>query len=341
MAAAAEPAGLLQPAGAALRARSAGRSAAPAEEPPQGAAGPGAAAPPSPRPIRRSCADAMQCWIRPCDRVEQAILGKPERYGNVKLYCGRRLQLPPTSSFVIFPVLLFVPPYAVADPILAEWPWAWYAARSCAWLSAVLILVVQLMDPGILPRQPPAEPRPDLTDQVNGVKIKTKWCTVCNMYPPPRAGHCRTCDVCITEMDHHCRLTGSCIGKRNLIPWLAWVAVTAAAAAFAFCGCVYAAYRWADFWSWRTLRWERFRVLLTVAWIFVWGGVLASLFALSMILMWFGSTQREVFVDHLNVFNHPYDHGHPFRNCYALCCKDIPPSVFAREPQPEAGGGLP
>lgn len=33
-----------------------------------------------------------------------------------------------------------------------------------------------------------------------------KWsrCAVCKVMRPPRAGHCRTCGVCIQRLDHHC-----------------------------------------------------------------------------------------------------------------------------------------
>lgn len=33
-----------------------------------------------------------------------------------------------------------------------------------------------------------------------------KWsrCAVCKVMRPPRAGHCRTCGVCVQRLDHHC-----------------------------------------------------------------------------------------------------------------------------------------
>uniref|UniRef100_A0A3B1KHB9 Palmitoyltransferase n=1 Tax=Astyanax mexicanus TaxID=7994 RepID=A0A3B1KHB9_ASTMX len=32
---------------------------------------------------------------------------------------------------------------------------------------------------------------------------KKKWCPVCRLVRPPRAGHCRICGVCVLRMDHH------------------------------------------------------------------------------------------------------------------------------------------
>lgn len=51
---------------------------------------------------------------------------------------------------------------------------------------------------------------------------------------PPRAFHCNTCGVCIEAQDHHCPWMGTCIGKRNLkyfLAFLFWTAVHAFATA--------------------------------------------------------------------------------------------------------------
>lgn len=40
-------------------------------------------------------------------------------------------------------------------------------------------------------------------------------CTHCQMLVPPRAWHCRLCNVCILKRDHHCNVTANCIGHRN------------------------------------------------------------------------------------------------------------------------------
>lgn len=41
--------------------------------------------------------------------------------------------------------------------------------------------------------------------QSNGeIEEKKKWCPVCRLGRPPRAGHCRICGTCVLRMDHHC-----------------------------------------------------------------------------------------------------------------------------------------
>ena len=41
-------------------------------------------------------------------------------------------------------------------------------------------------------------------------------CLRCNRPRPPRCHHCSICHVCVMKRDHHCFITGRCIGYRNL-----------------------------------------------------------------------------------------------------------------------------
>uniref|UniRef100_A0A8C7FYH8 Palmitoyltransferase n=1 Tax=Oncorhynchus kisutch TaxID=8019 RepID=A0A8C7FYH8_ONCKI len=37
-----------------------------------------------------------------------------------------------------------------------------------------------------------------------------KWCSLCRVVRPPRAGHCRICGVCVLRLDHHCVCSALC-----------------------------------------------------------------------------------------------------------------------------------
>ncbi len=40
--------------------------------------------------------------------------------------------------------------------------------------------------------------------------LSWKWCEKCEQNQPPRAHHCKVCDVCVLKRDHHCFFTGKC-----------------------------------------------------------------------------------------------------------------------------------
>ncbi|PKA58737.1 putative S-acyltransferase [Apostasia shenzhenica] len=41
------------------------------------------------------------------------------------------------------------------------------------------------------------------------------FCTYCAKPKPPRAHHCRSCQMCVLDMDHHCPFIGNCVGAEN------------------------------------------------------------------------------------------------------------------------------
>nr|KJB60841.1 hypothetical protein B456_009G328100 [Gossypium raimondii] len=41
------------------------------------------------------------------------------------------------------------------------------------------------------------------------------FCHYCSKPKSPRAHHCRSCGMCILDMDHHCPFIGNCVGAAN------------------------------------------------------------------------------------------------------------------------------
>ncbi|GMT31191.1 hypothetical protein PFISCL1PPCAC_22488, partial [Pristionchus fissidentatus] len=65
-----------------------------------------------------------------------------------------------------------------------------------------------------------------------------KFCVECNRYSPIRSHHCPLCKYCVLRKDHHCYITGGCVGlgnQRYFIVFLFWATVgTAIGARFIF-----------------------------------------------------------------------------------------------------------
>lgn len=117
------------------------------------------------------------------------------------------------------------------------------------WLLAVVNMgVTAFRDPGIIPRgldpdppcvlgdstyepgrQPLADPQDPLAIPVQRVlrirnqTVKVKWCETCGTYRPPRSSHCRVCDNCVENIDHHCTYLNTCIGRRNYVSFMVFL----------------------------------------------------------------------------------------------------------------------
>lgn len=90
-------------------------------------------------------------------------------------------------------------------------------------------LVTTFTDPGILPRgETPMTPPPASRDRKldNGQILREYWCYTCNIYRPEGASHCRDCDNCVLDFDHHCPFTRNCIGARNYSSFILFLTST-------------------------------------------------------------------------------------------------------------------
>lgn len=50
-----------------------------------------------------------------------------------------------------------------------------------------------------------------------GMALTQKYCVQCCIYRPIRTIHCRICNHCVEQYDHHCPWLGVCVGKYNYI----------------------------------------------------------------------------------------------------------------------------
>jgi len=88
------------------------------------------------------------------------------------------------------------------------------AALLCG-IVVVFFLIASATDPGIVPRRSLLWTKPVPPDVVDSDGEPLRYCQTCNHYRPPRCKHCKFCDNCVIDFDHHCPYLGTCIGKRN------------------------------------------------------------------------------------------------------------------------------
>ncbi|RKP22329.1 DHHC palmitoyltransferase-domain-containing protein, partial [Syncephalis pseudoplumigaleata] len=168
--------------------------------------------------------------------------------GRNRVLCGGRVVTGrDTWAFLVAQVLLIAPSVLF---FVFVCPYLWHEVQPAtvivfAYLFAVCLTSMyytSFTDPGIIPRN--LDPYPDTsstaprddaaiidgTDDpyappatapvpkeviVNGITVPLKYCSTCKIYRPPRASHCRQCDNCVEDEDHHCVWLNNCVGRRN------------------------------------------------------------------------------------------------------------------------------
>eukprot|EP00760_Papus_ankaliazontas_P005669 PhM_4_TR12704/c0_g2_i1/m.94124/K16675/ZDHHC9_14_18; palmitoyltransferase ZDHHC9/14/18 len=134
------------------------------------------------------------------------------------ILCGREVVLH-TGAALSYPTLLVVTTVPtgvfIVGVVCGEGLWA--LATVVAWLSTITMLTLSVtVDPGVLPCGPvDTAPQPDTTVRIKDCDVILKWCATCRLLRPPRASHCATCNFCVENFDHHCGVTGCCVGRRT------------------------------------------------------------------------------------------------------------------------------
>lgn len=156
-----------------------------------------------------------------------------------------------TWSFILFPSgLFFLYP---AGYVKEELGFVFVLATAGLLVLTVLLLCLTgHTDPGLIPRPkiqlsvPGLEQRtadvagtpPLYIDELSGellcpiseehIRLGYRWCTTCHIVRPPRASHCNDCNSCVLRYDHHCPFVNNCIGQRNYMFFLGFLASTLA-----------------------------------------------------------------------------------------------------------------
>ncbi|CAJ1019910.1 putative DHHC palmitoyltransferase [Leishmania shawi] len=148
-------------------------------------------------------------------------------YGHLHPFCKGKLLWSPEASHWILVLLtlaggtllfaLLWGSLRFTDPNLLPNRWMTQLPDIIVVLLAVvcatLLLCTSLTNPGILPKNnlPPLLSSPATKEYCTTLP----YCMTCHIHRPSQAGHCRRCNNCIAQFDHHCRLLGCCIGELN------------------------------------------------------------------------------------------------------------------------------
>jgi palmitoyltransferase ZDHHC9/14/18 len=87
-------------------------------------------------------------------------------------------------------------------------------------LQMISYIITVLKNPGI-----PTQTKSSINDSN---KDQLKVCKICETAVPfkTKVHHCKECNICIIDYDHHCPWTSKCIGKENLKIFYIFVSLT-------------------------------------------------------------------------------------------------------------------
>ncbi|KAI8332901.1 DHHC palmitoyltransferase-domain-containing protein [Chlamydoabsidia padenii] len=165
--------------------------------------------------------------------------------GKSTFFCGGRLMTSQAHWAFFIALFLVVVPSVLFG--IFTCPFLWFNIHPVVPIMFGYMFLIALgslfktswTDPGVIPRG--LDPTPTLEtfdDQssiwtqpfpadrcvkINDVMWNLKYCGTCKIYRPPRASHCRQCDNCVENEDHHCIWLNNCIGKRNYRPFFTFI----------------------------------------------------------------------------------------------------------------------
>lgn len=160
---------------------------------------------------------------------------------------GIAIVVPPQSKRCLFwnslMIKVFVAFLWITPPTLHDGT-MWYVFLTMVAMNVILSCRTVFCDPGFVPpvlREQEddgsgvQEPNPLLEaadPSYTEDMFSLLFCRTCKHLRPKNGSHCKLCDVCIRDFDHHCTVLGCCIGGRNVGSFIAYLFCVAISAAY-------------------------------------------------------------------------------------------------------------
>ena len=196
-------------------------------------------------------------------------------------------------------------------------------------------------------------------EEINGHTVVRKWCKTCHCLRSARASHCAECDgmilpslfdtlprppsplllplhplsVCVDRFDHHCHITGTCVGARNHRPFVVFVIGIAIADTLGFVVFCMRMFGWQVYGDWSAEQkghkgWYVTMAVFGAIWTLIFGQVMVNMAMVTLYMMTRGVTTRELMKQLLVPDDHAFHRGSQWANFKEMAFGRTPPSMI-------------
>lgn len=168
---------------------------------------------PASHQVSISSSDTKSTQTQPDNRVKHAL------YWNNRIYLSRHICMAfVTLALIVVPFVLFTL-HTVAHTDSVQY------VATCVLLAAAVMTLLQtaLINPGIITQSYIDDNDTNgstaqytyNSSTTQNTSLQPQYCPYCDLVRPPRARHCKHCNVCVARFDHCCLWSGSNIGAGN------------------------------------------------------------------------------------------------------------------------------